>query len=143
MLVHHHGSTFGEVDTDFFETQAAGIRETSHGTQNLIDLDRVAMICGRRQPAATAFDFLDEGIEMQCDAAFPHLLGKSVADVVVESAQEEGPPVNQGDVRSHPVQNPRKLDRNVAAAGDDDSLRLAIEVEDLVGRDAEVLTRDL
>src|SRR5690606_24009735 len=73
--------------------------------------------------------------EDDLDAALLELAGEVGADVVVEAAQDVGAAVDQGGLDPEAGEDAGELDRDVAAAGDEDALRQFRQVEGLFGGD--------
>ena len=69
------------------------------------------------------------------DAAAAHLLAEIDADVLVEPAQDMLAPDDLDDLAAEPVEDAGELDRDIAAADDDDALWQGGQVERLVRRD--------
>jgi hypothetical protein len=77
------------------------------------------------------------------DPFLDHLLGQEFAAVVVESAEKQGPAVELGDLRAEAMEDAGELDRDVAAADDDDPFRQFLEKEGLVGGDHVLFARNV
>jgi hypothetical protein len=108
----------------------------------LINLQDISGAQGRSKAVAFAVDAIDDRFEPEINTPFSHLLGEGGPDIVVESAEKDRSAVVQDDLGTEAVENSGELDRNVAASGDEDFLRLFLEVEDLVGCDAVLEARN-
>ena len=94
--------------------------------------------CAARARPAVPRRPLDGGdvrIESKVDPALSHLAGEGAADVVVEAAQEQRPPVELGHLDPEAREDARELDRDVAAPDDDEPFGQPVEVEHVVRAD--------
>src|SRR5260370_2605124 len=69
------------------------------------------------------------------DPTLLHFRAQMLAHIVVETTQNVFGPVDKYHLRAKAVENARKLDRNIAAALDEDARRQVLEVKSLVGGD--------
>ena len=91
----------------------------------------------RRSPADVPVETLDGAAEGEADAALGVGLAERVADVLVEAAQQFVAAMQKGGLAAEPGEDAGELDRDVAAADDEDALGEALEMEDLVRGHAE------
>ncbi len=132
-----------ELDPDLLETETGGVRHPSRGAQHQVGLDGVAGAELGRHRTVSVFSMRSTTVSNRRSMPrFLHFRREGVADVVVETAQEQRTAVVQHDLAAKAVEDAGKLDRDVAAAGDEDFLRLAVKVEDLVRCDAALRARD-
>ena len=94
----------------------------------------------------TVLDLLD-GIDGlpgdDLDAAPFHFRAQMLAHVVVEAAQDVLAAIDQRHLGAEPVEDAGELDRDIAAALDQDAFRQFLEMKRLVRRDDVLETRDL
>ena len=87
------------------------------------------------EPVIDLLDGLDGLPGDDPDAALLHLGAQMLAHVVVEAAQDVFAAIDQRHLGAEPVEDAGELDRDVAAALDQDALRQLLEMERLVRRD--------
>ena len=110
--------------------------------QHLVDDELRPVGENRRDRVAAALEPLDRAAEPQVDAAPGIGFAEARADVLVEAAQELVAAVQQRHAAAEAAEDAGELDRDVAAADDQDALRQAFEMEHLVRGDAELAARD-
>ena len=92
-----------------------------------------------REARARLLDAGDLDIEAQLDALLAHLLGKRLAYVTIEAAQEERPAVELDDAAAHAVEDAGELAGDIAAAHDGDARGKPRQKEGLVRGDGVLL----
>ena len=89
-------------------------------------------------PSAVFSRRVERPAEGELDAALGIGLAERVAHILVEAAQELVAAVQKRDLAAEPGEDAGELDGDIAAADDQDALRQAFEMEDLVRGDAEL-----
>mmetsp|Transcript_22493 Transcript_22493/g.55744 ORF Transcript_22493/g.55744 Transcript_22493/m.55744 type:complete len:239 (+) Transcript_22493:966-1682(+) len=111
---------------------------------HLIRLDHRAVLQRNIQaPIIALRDRRHVGVKAEVHALLDHLVPQEGAAVVVEAPQEEVAAVDLRDVRAVAGEDACELDRDVAAADDDDFFGDLVEVECLVAGHDEVLAFDV
>ena len=132
-----------ELDAGRFEPEARDIRPAAGREHHLVDHD--ALVVGQfdAQAVIDLFDALDDCLGDDLDAALFHLGAQMLAHVVVEAAQDVVAAIDQRHLGAEPVEDAGELDRDIAAALDQDALGQFVEMERLVRRDDVLEALDL
>ena len=121
MLVDHDGMV-AQLDADLLEADALGRGHAAGRVHDEIGVERGAVLEFDDEVIAVAVDARDLGIEAQIEALLLHLVGEEGAAIVVEAAQEQRPAMDLRHLRAEAVEDAGELDRDIAAADDDDAL---------------------
>ena len=78
-----------QLDTRLLEAEVGGLRHPPGGVEDLVGLERAAVVHAQAEPAAAALDGGEILLEAQVDSLLAHLVGQYHSDVVVEAAHEE------------------------------------------------------
>src|ERR1700730_10839514 len=125
----------GEFDPELGEPKRLGIGRTAGRIHDQISVDPFTRGGGNGIAVSALVDARDVRAAADVDAAPPHLLAEIDADVLVEPAQYLRAPDELDDLASEAIEDAGELDRDIAAADDDDALRQVRPVERFVGRD--------
>jgi hypothetical protein len=123
------------VNARRLEAEAVGVGIAADGRHRLVDVEDFAAGERHRKPIVGLVDVGEHRVGDDPDALLGHLLGQRGADVVVEAAQDHAAAVDQRGLDAEAVEDAGELDRDVAAAGDDDAPRQLGQVEGLVRGD--------
>src|SRR5262249_37880411 len=121
-----------ELDTGGFEPEALDVRPPARGEHDLIDNDLV--VAGKRhaQPVIHLLDALDDLLGDDLDSALLHLGAQMSTQIVIEATQDVVAAIDQRHLRAEAIEDAGKLDRDVAAALNEDALGQLLEMEGLV-----------
>ncbi len=133
----------GEADAERLEAEPGGVRVAPGGEEHLVGDVGLAVVGRHLEAGAVALDRGHLALDLEDDAARPHRRRQVVAQVVVEAAQDLVGADQLGDLGAEPVHDARELAGDVAAADDEQALGLLLELEHLVGGDAELGARDI
>ena len=133
-----------ELDAGLLEPEPIDIRPAAGGEHHLVDHDLLMIgqrnVRGRDRPSRPPSTIC---LGDDLDAALFHLGAQMLAHVVVEAAQDVVAAIDQRHLGAEPVEDAGELDRDIAAALDQDALGQFLEMERLVRRDDVLEARDL
>ncbi len=119
------------------------VRPPAGREHDLIDDDLVVAGELHAQPVIDLRDALDDLLGDDLDAALLHLGAQMRAQIVVEAAQDVVAAIDQRHLRAETVEDAGELDRDIAAALDQDALRQLLEMKRLVRGDHVLVAFDL
>ena len=117
-----------------FEPEPLHIGAPSGREHHLVDDDIVVVGQLDAQSVIDLLDRLDDALADHPDAAPLHLGSQMGADIVVEPAQDVLAAIDQRDLRAEPGEDAGELDRDIAAALDQDALRQLGQMKRFVRR---------
>ncbi len=139
--VHRHRALDVQLDADRIEPEPDGVRHPADGQHHLLGLQRAAVIQQHAAPVRGLLDGVDGDAELEGHAVRRQLVGDALADLLVEAAQHLVAAMHHGDLGAETGEQAGEFQRDIAAALDDDACRLRLQMEHLVGGDAEVGSR--
>jgi len=135
VLIHHHRSSRVQLDANFLEPEIGNQRSAARRIENQIRLDPRPVLESCNQARRRLRDLRRVRFEAQIDPLVQHALRERRTHVVVESSQEQRPAVELHDFDSKAVEDPGKLDRDVATPDDQCAPWQRFQFEDFVRRD--------
>ena len=124
-----------ELDTDFVEAEAERVRRAADSEHDLLGGQRRAVRQMPDEPGAGLLEVREDVPGDDADALLDVGLGETVAQILVEAAQDLVAAIDDRRLDAEVRENAGELHGDVAATGDDDPLRQARQIERLVGGD--------
>src|SRR5439155_24051930 len=112
-----------KFDPGLGEAEPTGVRRAAGRIHDEIGLDLVAGGGGHGVAVGALVDARHVCSATDIDAALTHLLAEVDADILVEPAQYVFAPDELDDLAAEPIEDAGELDRDIAAADDDDPPR--------------------
>src|SRR6185312_1029344 len=135
-------AALAELDAGLLDMQHLGVGGAADRQHDLVGLDDVALVGLGVKRVAALLDLGELATERDVHAAPFHRIVNTVADIVVEAAQDLFAAINERDVRAQAVEDVREFECDVAAAGDQNALRQLFEMKRFVRGDAEIAARN-
>ena len=137
-FVDDHFALPADFDAGLLQAEPIGVGHTADGQHQAIGFQNLAVIGKREDFAVPLVDPPEDAVGDDAHALLVHGLGQRVAHVLVEAAQDLVAAIDQRHLAAQAMEDVGELDRDIAAAGDDDPARQLVEMKRLVGGDGEV-----
>src|SRR5262249_49275542 len=127
-LVDRDRAGFRQLDAGLLEAKAFDVRPAAGREHHLVDDDLLVVGQLDAEAMIDLLDRLDDHLGDDLDAALFELRAQMAANLVVEAAQDVLAAIDQGYVRAEAVEDGGELERDIAAALDQNALRQLLEM---------------
>ena len=141
--IHDHRAAAVEPHAGAFQPQAVHVRMTAGGKEHQVGLDRAAIRQVHQARASGGLDPRNGDVRVQDDTLGLEGVGQRLAQFRIEAAKRQRLAIDQVHLGAQRGEDAGELDRDVAAAEDDDPARQLGQVERRVGNDAELGARNV